>query len=338
MNSFSANIDVTVTGILLTTDESIVHVNVGNGYFIEKTKLEDFVYYHDIVDGKNKLITDYYNSRIIQEDNNKENIYFMCLRKTDQFLAQRNVEGNTISITSNPFFNDDIQNYVDNEFEYINKFISKLQIYKEGNIGIHKIYFNFKYSFIGNNTYTSKILIKDANTINSQKYVLSEEECKEFNNFSIKYDHCFNLSKNIIDEFCFGHKQIDDATAFEQYTTCLEMFMLEKNCQNKKQCLSKRIAVALFVSDADVVATCAKMQDFYKFRSESLHEGNFSNITKNELEELESISRLLIKAFIEYMQNCIAVDSAETLATVKSKWIAMLKNRVMACQSRGLLQ
>lgn len=227
---------------------------------------------------------------------------------------------------------------MDDEFEYINKFISKLQIYKEGNIGIHKIYFNFKYSFLGNFNYTNTNWIKDANTINPHKYELSEVECRDFNNFSIKYDRCFNLSKSIVDEFCFGHKQIDDATAFEQYTTCLEMFMLEKNCQSKKQCLSKRTAVALFTSEIDVVAMSTKMQEFYKFRSESLHEGNFSNITKNELNELENITRLLIKAFFEYTLNCITIDSTETLETIKSKWIAMLKNRVINFQERGLLQ
>lgn len=226
---------------------------------------------------------------------------------------------------------------MDDEFAYLNSTISKLQVYKEGNIGIHKVYFNHKYSFVGNNTFNNTILIKDANTINPKKYVLSEVECGDFNEFSIKYDYCFNLSKSIIDEFCFGLKQIDNATAFEQYTTSLEMFMLEKNCKNKKKCLAKRTAVALYATDIDVIATCTKMQSYYKFRSESLHEGNFSNITKVESEELENITRLLIKKFLEYMYTCILSNSSETLATVKTKWINMLKTRVMAYQSRGLL-
>lgn len=338
MNSYSAKVGVIIDGILLTTNESIANVNFGNGYLIEKTKFQDFKYYSDIVNGKNKLITDYYNSRIIEEVNNQEQIYFMCFKKTDNFVAQRNVEGNTISITSEPFFKSDIQKYMDNEFEHINNTISKLQIYKAGNIGIHQVYFNFKYCFIGNNTFANTIWIKDANTINPNKYILSDDECRDFNSFSIKYDQCFNLTKNIIDEFCFGLKQIDNATAFEKYTTSLEMFMLEKNCQNKKQCLSKRTAVALYSSDTDVIATCTKMQSYYKFRSESLHEGDFSNITKVELEELENINRLLIKQFLEYMYVCIANNPSETLATVKTKWINMLKTRVSTYQRRSLLQ
>lgn len=337
MRSYSADVDVTVDGILLTTDESIAHINIGNGYSIEKTKLEDFRYSSDIVDGKNKLITDYYNSRIVEEVDNGEQIYFMCLKKTDSFVAQRNVEENTISITSEPFFKDDIEKHMDDEFEYINNIISKLQVYKAGNIGIHKVYVNYNYSFFGNNTFTNTIWIKDANTTNTKRYILSKDECRDFNDYSIKYDRCFNLCKNIIDEFCFGLKQIDNATAFEQYTTSLEMFMLEKNCQNKKQCLSKRTAVVLYSSDSDVTTACTKMQNYYKFRSESLHEGNFSSITKVELEELENITRLLIKQFLEYMNACIAINPTETLATVKIKWIDMLKARVMAYKSRGIL-
>ncbi|WP_335871100.1 hypothetical protein [Bacillus sp. 2205SS5-2] len=338
MNSYSTNVDVTVDGILLTTDESISHVNIGNGYSIEKIKLEDFIYFKDIVDGQNKLSTDYYNSRLIDESCEDEPIYFMCFKKTDNFVAQRNVEGNKISITTEPFFNNDIQKYMDNEFEHINKTISKLQVFKAGNIGIHKVYFKYKYNFIGNNTFTNTILIKDANTINPQKYVLSEDEAKDYNNFSIKYDCCFNLSKNIIDEFCFGLKQIDAATAFEQFTTSLEMLMLEKNCRNKKQRLSKRTAVALYNTDTDVISAYTKMKDFYKFRSESLHDGDFSNITKVEREELENTTRLLIKQFLNFMHLCIANNPSETLATVKTKWINMLKEKVISYQNRGLLQ
>lgn len=337
MNSYSADVDVTIDGILLTTNESIAQINIGKGYLIEKIKFEDFKYYSDIVDGKNRLIIDYYNSRILEEVDNSEQIYFMCFKKTDNFVAQKNVEGSTLTITTEPFFAEDIQKYMDDEFEYINSIISKLQVYKTGNIGIHKVYFKFKYCFIGENTFTNTIWIKDANTINPPKYILSENESIDFGDFAIKYDHCFRLSKSIIDEFCFGLKQIDNATAFEQYTTSLEMFMLEKNCPNKKQCLSKRTAVALYNSDADVTAACMRMQNYYKFRSESLHEGDFSNITKVELEELENIARLLIKQFLEYMHMCISSNPNETLATVKSKWITMLKSKVTAFQSRGLL-
>lgn len=337
MNSYSAHIDVTINGILLNTSESIAHINIGNGYSIEKAKFEDFQYYLDMIDGKSKLVSDYYNSRIIEEVDHQEHIYFMCFKKTDSFIAHRNVEGNTISINQESFFKNDIEKYKDDEFNYIDKIISKLKVFKSGNIGINKVYFEFKYSFIGNNTFNSTIWMKDANTINPKKYILTEDECKEFNNFSIKYDSCFDLSKNIIDEFCFGLKQVDDATAFEQFTTSLEMFMLEQNCQNKKQCLSKRTAVALFTADTDVLVTCTKMQSYYKFRSESLHEGDFSNITKVELNELENITRLLIKQFLEYMFVCIASKPSETLATIKTKWIKMLKTRVMAYQSRGML-
>lgn len=44
MNSYSANVNVTVDAILLTTNESINNINIGNGYSTEKIKLEDFKY------------------------------------------------------------------------------------------------------------------------------------------------------------------------------------------------------------------------------------------------------------------------------------------------------
>ena len=46
--------------------------------------------------------------------------------------------------------------------------------------------------------------------------------------------------------------------------------------------LSNRIAVLLGKNDAEVVGIHDKMLDFYRYRSESLHEGDGSNISKQD--------------------------------------------------------
>ena len=54
-----------------------------------------------------------------------------------------------------------------------------------------------------------------------------------------------------------------------------------------------------------------KMKDFYRYRSESLHEGNGQNITVSELKDLEEIVR---RVLVKYLGFCkVAIQTAPTV-------------------------
>jgi len=132
-------------------------------------------------------------------------------------------------------------------------------------------------------------------------------------------------------------EQTDEATGFEQYTTALEMTMLATGQQGKKQVLSKRTAVLLESNPADITALYNRMLDFYRFRSESLHEGDGQNITSAELLEMEGIVRRVIQKYLSYVSSRIALRPTVTWDELKTEKINDLKNDVQAAVSAGIL-
>ena len=55
--------------------------------------------------------------------------------------------------------------------------------------------------------------------------------------------------------------------------------------------LANRISAMLGNSPAEIQQLYQKVMNFYRFRSESLHEGNDSNITDTELHDLEKYNK-----------------------------------------------
>lgn len=80
-----------------------------------------------------------------------------------------------------------------------------------------------------------------------------------------------------------------------------------------------------------------KMKDFYRYRSESLHEGNGQNITVSELKDLEEIVR---RVLVKYLGFCkVAIQTAPTVTwdIIKRDKISDLKNSVSTVISSGIL-
>ena len=69
-------IDVTVkiTAIIMYCDESILNLELGNGYTIEKCYYDDFPFKSEIENGKNQLCIEYIGSRLHDENGS----YFIC--------------------------------------------------------------------------------------------------------------------------------------------------------------------------------------------------------------------------------------------------------------------
>ena len=79
------------------------------------------------------------------------------------------------------------------------------------------------------------------------------------------------------------------------------------------------------------------MLDFYRYRSESLHEGDGQNITSAELMEMEGIVRRVMQKYLSYVSSQIAVRPTVAWDELKSEKITDLKNEVQAAVSAGIL-
>lgn len=332
-------VNVSIAGILMCCDESLCALNIGNGYRIEKCALDDLTFKQKITNVRGQLETDYLNSRIIDGDK----IFFMCIKKVEVIqINEPSFNKNVIRITDKDCMCEkELSDYMDKEMEYLNEINNLLRIYKKGNIGFYDVFFHYTFTVMGfiNNTIDNCSHNQTRNTIDDTKFYLRDSEIDECNNFIIKYKgNPYRIMKNSIDEFSWGMEQIDIPTGFEQYTTALEMTLLPQNQPGKKQMLANRVSTLLGDSDSDIQQIHQKMMAYYSYRSESLHDGDGTNITAIELEALQNITRNVLGKCLEWCSNEYSVNHAITWIEVKEKIMNTLISQIQTLKSRGVLQ
>lgn len=333
------DVRVSVSGIIMCCDESLCDLNIGRGYSIEKNEFDTLFFLENITNGRGDLDTDYYDSRIVEN----EKVHFICVQKDEEFQ----INGPKISPSKQVITDEDcmckdeLEQYVDKEAMYLNNQINLLRLFRPGNIGFRDIFFEFSFSVIG--IINNKINIcrhnQIRNTIATSKYTLSNklevDKCNQWLN-----DYCnapYELLKNCIEEFSWGLEQIDDPTGFEQYTTALEMALLPENQSGKKQMLANRISALLGCTSAEVQQMHQKISDYYRFRSESLHEGDGSDITNVELHELENITREVLKKCLICCKTEYDSNPSVTWKNVKDMIMNDVVARVTQLKNTGVL-
>lgn len=330
-------VNVTIDGIILHCDNSVKNINIGNGYKIEKRYFFDLPYKDKITDGEGKLTINYLGSQM--EDEN--GIYFMCLHKEDDYEIQLPEIKSNVTLTDNDLIcEQQLSEYKQKEMDYLHRVFSLLHLFKKGNIGFSQIFFVYNFTVFGFINYNIKRTDNSIskNVIEDTLFSLSTNEIAECNAFlSNVSTQAFNLFKDNIDEFIWGLEQTDISTGFEQYTTALEMTLLAKGEHCKREILSKRVAVLLESDTQKIQDLYNKMRAFYKYRSDSLHEGNDQNITISELKELEEIVRRVLVKYLEFCKVAIQREPRVTWDTIKRDKISDLKNSVSAVISSGIL-
>lgn len=332
-----AKVNVTIDGIILHCDNSVANINIGNGYRIEKKYFSDLPYKNKITDGEGKLTINYLGSQMKDE----KGIYFMCLHKEDDYEIRLPEVKSGIALTNDDLMcEQQLSEYKQKEMNYLHKVFSLLHLFKKGNIGFVQMFFVHKFTIFGfinqNMKQTDNSISK--NVIEDTLFSLSISEIAECNTFlSSVSTQEFNLIKDNIDEFIWGLEQSDVSTGFEQYTTALEMTLLAKGERGKKEALSKRVAVLLESDTQRIQDLYNKMKDFYRYRSESLHEGNGQNITVSELKDLEEIVRRVLVKYLEFCKVAIQTAPTVTWDTIKRDKIYDLKNSVSTVISSGIL-
>jgi hypothetical protein len=332
----TTTVNVEISTIIHNVDVSILGVTPPLGYVIQKTPMQDLAHYSDIVDGKGKLDTKYYTSRIIERNGLQEDVFFLTLCKNDSFTVPcPEVPRNLIIIEEKPFCEEEISKYREHEFSVLNDFISKLQLFHSGDITLSKIWYDFHCSIGRTNYSLNKIeIIEDANLLGLERYALSGSEINDCNAFLLSNHYSFEPLRNVINEFTYSQKLLDASTRLEQITTVFEMICLGKNQQSKKVVLAKRVASLLKANSTDVLNLYIKMCNYYKQRSESTHEG--IPVTSSNVIEYEGIARDTLKRYLAFTETELSANPHLTYDEIKDTWVDMLKNMVAPHNAAGL--
>ena len=331
-----SKVSVTINGIILNCNDSILSVNIGNGYNIKKVYLNEFPYKDHIMDARNNLKIEYINSQ--KEDENGK--YFFCLYKEDTYeITSPELSPGILKYETDIMCIDQLADYKDEVSEYLYSCFSLLHIFKKGNIALKDIFLKHLHTRLGFiNTQNDIISNVSYNISDTRIFTLSNNEIIELNQFLLDFKGApLSLMKDCIDEFVWGLTQIDIPTAFEQYTTALEMILLETNQQGKKECLAKRTAILLAQNDIEVQNIYAQMKLFYKYRSESLHEGDGENINAQKLHDMEDVVREVLKHYLILCKNELQYNPSITWNAIKAKEITRLKSAVQAKISSEVL-
>lgn len=327
------DVNVTINGVILYCDESVLGLQLGRGYSIVKTYIDDLPFKDKITDGRGQLTIAYLGSLMVDEHGK----YLICLKKDAVHQINNPLVGPGVYTDDDLRCEDQIEDYNSAESGYLNMVFSLLHLYKEGNIGTKQVFLDHRFSlgiFTSNLHHISDSVTK--NITDARMFTLNPAEVLECNQFIADYAGApYALFKDSIDEFVWGLDQVDIATGFEQYTTALEMSLLGRNQQGKKEVLSKRVAVMLETIPANIDNLYKKMKDFYRYRSESLHEGNGQNISDTELIEMEGIVRRVLIKCLELCKSELTLNSAITWSEIKSKLIDDLKAKVIAEETAG---
>ena len=332
------DVNETISGIVMFCDESLLNVNLGNGYLLKKVRFEDLSFRDKIVDGQGRIANAYFMSRLIEDDV----ISFICIDKEGIFqINGPTITGNIQCFTDNDMkCEDEIKHHQLGEKEYLSMIVNLFHVFKAGNIGFHDIYTTYRFVVFGVANYTTSNNSFNAsrNIVDSRKYTLLPEEAQLCNQFLIDYSGAaYTLLANSIKEFSWGLEQLDIATSFEQFTTALEMTLLEHNEQAKKQILANRVSVLIGQDTAEIQLIHRKMLDFYRFRSVSLHEGDDSNITVTDVQELEEIVRRVMKKSLARCKHEYTANQSITWEEIKTAMICDLKTKVGALQAQGVI-
>ncbi len=234
----------------------------------------------------------------------------------------------------------ELTQYMDKEMEYLYERINLLRLFKSGNIGFRDVFFHYSFTVMGiiKNAIDHCIHNQTRNTIASRRFALSNAEITSCNQWLNDYCNApYALLKESIDEFSWGLEQIDVPTGFEQYTTALEMTLLPQNQPGKKQMLANRISAMLGSTSVEIQQIHQKVLDFYRFRSESLHEGDGSNITDFELHELEDITRAVLKKCLMRCKAEYDLNSSVTWDAIKNMIMNDLIAQVTSLKKSGIL-
>lgn len=322
--TFDITINISVS-IPLIGDESIMLVQPPENFSFRKIHLDDYAHKDRITDHRGQVLTEYMSAI-----NAEEKPYIVCLEQNTSRIVKHDKPVNSIAFMNGSDFDELIAPIHDEIEAEVLRFFSLLHLFKEGEVARkHSFYFFTTQEGICK---IDRVVVFDAvDIITLIRYpmVITPAEVPALND--LLYNHkqaCRMLKPIVIDELEYTYHTLDDATNYKNMMTPLEVMFLHNDYGDKKVMLSKRMAVFLGSSDAEMKSIYDDVKDYYRDRSEAVHEGSVTQITRASVDKLRRLVREAAKKYISVIEQVLATDPTKTFDEIKTIQIAYLKSIV----------
>ena len=317
------NITVNIAvSIPIIGDESIMLLRPPENFVFRKIYLEDYEHKDRITDSRGEVLSEYIGA--IHRD---EKPYFICLEQNSTRVVQYDKPVNSLAFLNGTDFDDLIEPIHADIRSQIFWYFSLIHLFKEGEIARKNMFCNYSaHEGICKIHRTINSYIESTVTLIRYPMVIQHDEIADMNDLIFNHEPaCRMLKPIVIDELEQTYHTTDDVTNYKNIITPLEVLFLQNDYGNKKEMLSKRIAVFLGCSDSEMKSIYDDIKVHYRDRSDAVHEGSTVNITRSTLNELRRILRMVIMKYIDTIEQELASNPNANFDEIKTSLIAQLK-------------
>ena len=328
-NSFDIKITVSVS-IPIIGDKSIALLSPPNGFSFRETLLEEYIYRDKITDKQGRILSEYRGA--VFGDNQERIIY---MESNFSSIVKHDKPANSIGFLNGCDFNRLIEPLHEQVEAKVFQFFSLLHLFKEGEIARKHSFYSYR-TEVGICKFNQDIDSDIADIITYIRYpmIIYPQEVGDANDLLYCHEQAYQFLKTIvIDELEYTYHTLDDATNYKNMMTPLEVMFLKNEHGDKKIMLAKRIATLLGNNNTEMKQIYDNVINHYVDRSEAIHEGTTTQITRTALDELRNLVRACTKEYIRNIENELLTNNNCTFRSIKNTLITQLKTTIQKKQN-----
>ena len=329
------DIDISVSiSIPIIGDESISKISPPAGFIFKKIDFDEYEYKNRMLDGDGNVSTDFYFAV-----HNAESRFIIVLEKTEVVTVKHHCPANAMGFLMGNDLQELCEPIKDRYEKELLRYFSLLHLYKEGEVARKYSFYKFEtQEGCCKNKWTGIPYCADMVTLILYPMTIMDDEIADINSFLALDQKTYSLLKDVlIDDLEYSYHILDDTTNYKNLVTVLEVLFLRGERGTKKEMLAKRIAMLLGNSDLDIQNIYTKVKSIYVDRSDAVHDGITTNITRNSLDELRNLIRDIGRKYIVHIQNALIANQNLTFVEAKDDMVNNLMHQVTTKIAAGVL-
>lgn len=331
--TYDINISISIS-IPIIGNESISKISPPIGFTFKKVNFDEYEYKNRMLDGDGNISTDYYYAV-----HNGESQYIIVLEKNEMVTVKHSCPANALGFLMGNALQELCEPIKDRYEKELLRYFSLLHFYKEGEVARKYSFYKFEtQEGCCKNKWTGIPYCADMVTLVLYPMIISDTEIADINSLLALDSKIYSLLKDVlIDDLEYSYHILDDTTNYKNLVTVLEVLFLRGERGTKKEMLSKRIALLLGNSDSDIQNIYAKVKSIYVDRSDAVHDGITTNITRHSLDELRNLIRDIGRKYITHIHNELTSNQNLTFVEAKDNMINNLMHQVASKIAAGVL-
>lgn len=331
--TYDINISISIS-IPIIGNESISKISPPVGFTFKKVNFDEYEYKNRMLDGDGNISTDYYYAV-----HNGESQYIIVLEKNEMVTVKHSYPANALGFLMGNSLQELCEPIKDRYEKELLRYFSLLHFYKEGEVARKYSFYKFEtQEGCCKNKWTGIPYCADMVTLILYPMIISDTEIADINSLLALDSKTYSLLKDVlIDDLEYSYHILDDTTNYKNLVTVLEVLFLRGERGTKKEMLSKRIALLLGNSDSDIQNIYAKVKSIYVDRSDAVHDGITTNITRHSLDELRNLIRDIGRKYIAHIHNELTSNQNLTFVEAKDNMINNLMHQVASKIAAGVL-